>query len=236
LTDNRKVRHFRGHLNTFSILSGRIQDGGTCPGATEGEGGCVDVCYDCNLRQLYKGYDARELRNTIILKSAETHEDQVQILRNTVTRWYHNGGHLAPYFRIHTGGDFYEIAYAKAWSQVISEFPHVRFWAYTRSFFAVPFLAKRKNLTLYLSTDPVNYQLAMKVYTRHAHLPNVGLAWMGNYLPSDFPTDREGLVCPSVTKKVKSTPHYGACSRCRVCIDRPARNGMVRHVQFPIHR
>ena len=102
--------------------------------------------------------------------------------------------------------------------------------------FAVPILAKVKNLTLYLSCDNVNKDKVFKTYDKYKNLPNIALAWMGNELPSEFPKDRELLVCPEVTNKIANTKIQGACSRCRACIDRPLKTGNMRHIRFPIHR
>lgn len=44
--------------------------------------------------------------------------------------------------RIHVGGDFFHINYFKAWLNVISKFPNITFYAYTK---AIPFIVKYKN-------------------------------------------------------------------------------------------
>jgi hypothetical protein len=235
LTNNSKVR-FRGeHHNTFSLRPGLTKHGGSCPGATEGKGGCVDVCYDCNLRGLYKNYARAEDANFELLKDRSC-DEMTLILQNTINKWLLTTGLDDPYFRIHTGGDFFNIDYAKAWRHVIDNTPEVSFWTYTRSLFAVPILVGAKNLTLMLSTDPVNKDRVLEVYAQHKEHENLAIAWMGDELFEGFPQDRKLLVCPAVTKKLKNTEKQGACSRCRACIDRPLRTGQIRHVQFPIHR
>lgn len=235
LTNNSKVRFRKEHHNTFSLRSGLPKHGGSCSGATEGPGGCVGVCYDCNLRKLYKAYATVEDENFELLKNA-TYAEQLQIVQNTINKWLLTEGLEDPYFRIHTGGDFFSEDYARAWSEVISATPEVKFWTYTRSLFAVPILVSCKNLTLMLSADPVNIDRVVEVYEKYKHHPNLAVAWMGDMVPSNFPSDRNTLVCPAVTKKLKNTEQQGACSRCRACIDRPLREGYIRHVQFPIHR
>lgn len=235
LTNNRKVRFGKNHYNTFSITQGLPEDGGSCVGATKGEGGCVGVCYDCTIRKLYKNYAKVEDQNFALIKDLP--EEKIrEILQNTVDGWLVGIKDNSKHFRLHTGGDFYNEAYARAWASVIESCPSTKFWSYTRSLFAVPILAGLKNLTLMLSCDPVNRDSVLEVYERYKDYPNVAVAWMGNVVPENFPKDRQQLVCPEVSKKLKNTDTMGACARCRACIDRPLKNGKIRHIQFPIHR
>lgn len=233
LTNNSKVRFHKAHYNTFSLTQGLPSHGGSCPGATSGEGGCVDVCYDCNLRKLYKAYAAVEDKNFELVKGKKR-EEIYPILNNTVTAWKLTQGAKKPYFRLHTGGDLYDEEYAHAWAATIREHRDVRFWAYTRSLFAVPILAELDNLTLFLSCDPVNKDGVLEMYEKYKRRDNVAVAWMGNEPPEL--KDKAVLVCPEVTKKLKNTKDIGACARCRACIDRPLKSGKIRHIQFPIHR
>jgi hypothetical protein len=235
LTNNSKVRFRKNHDNTFSLASGRPEDGGTCVNATVGEGGCVGKCYDVNLRKLYKKYSESEDYNTSLVWG-KSFEEHLQVIENSVDKWLLNGGHTEPYFRIHTGGEFFDESYTTAWATAIKKRPEVRFWAYTRSLFAVPLLADLRNLTLMLSCDPINKDKVLAVYEKYKDYANVAIAWMGNTPPSDLPEDRARLICPEVTGKMKKNEDKGACARCRACIDRPLKSGKIRHIQFPIHR
>ena len=234
LTNNSKVRFFNKHNNTFSLTQGPPEEGGTCPMATSGKGGCLEVCYDKNLRKLYKGYAAVEDANTLKVVGVSM-EKMYRVIKNTVMKWLLNGGQEEPYFRIHTGGDFFSEAYARAWAKVIEETSEVRFWAFTRSLFAVPILAECKNLTLMLSCDPVNKDDMLEVYSRYKEYSNVAVAWMGEDFPEQI-SDRKKLDCPEVTGKMKKLNDVGACARCRACVDRPLKDGKIRHVRFPVHR
>lgn len=235
LTNNSKVRFRADHCNTFSLKQGSPAEGGTCPGMTEGPGGCGEKCYDKNLRRLYKAYAGVEDYNTQLV-SARPVSEVYNIIKNSVVYWLLGEGRNAPYFRIHTGGDFYSEEYAMCWAVVMREHPEVQFWAYTRSMFAVSTLSKVKNLTLYLSCDPVNKHEVLEVYRQYENYPNVAIAWMGNEIPENIFSDKAFLVCPEVTGKLKNTKTEGACSRCRACVDRKLKNGKIRHIQFPIHR
>jgi len=234
LTNNSKVRFSSSHNNTFSLTQGPPSDGGTCAMATEGEGGCLEVCYDKNLRKLYKAYAAVEDFNTGLVVG-KSKEEMVVVIDNTVSKWLLTGGSKLPYFRIHTGGDFFEKAYAEAWRDVMLKYRDVQFWTYTRSLFAVPVLLEASNLTLMLSCDPVNKDKVLKTYAKHKDNPNLAIAWMGENMPLEI-SDRPVLDCPEVTGKTKKINQIGACARCRVCIDRKLKTGSIRHVRFPIHR
>jgi hypothetical protein len=235
LTNNSKVRFKANHYNTFSLTQGDPKEGGTCPGMTEGPGGCAEKCYDKNLRKLYKAYASVEDHNTSLVVD-KSPADMYETIKNSVMYWLLSGGNSTPYFRIHTGGDFYNEEYAKAWVKVMQEYPGINFWAYTRSLFCVPILAEVKNLTLYLSCDPVNKDKVLKVYSGYRNYHNIAIAWMGNEIPENLFSDKAFLVCPEVTGKLKNTKTEGACSRCRACVDRKLKNGKTRHIQFPIHR
>jgi hypothetical protein len=232
LTNNSKVRFFDKHDNTFSLSQGRPEDGGTCVHATEA---CLKVCYDATLRRIYKHYKAKEDYNKDLVWDKPI-EEQIKIIDNTVKKWYLTTGAAQPYFRIHTGGEFFNENYASAWRSVIEEAPGIHFWVYTRSLFAVPILAELKNLTLMLSCDSDNKEEVLKMYTLFKDHPNIAVAWMGDMVPAEFPKDRALLQCPEVTGKTKNINKQGACARCRACIDRPLRDGNIRHIQFPIHK
>lgn len=231
LSNNSKVRFFKDHCNTFSLAQGREEDGGTCVNATEA---CLKVCYDKNLRKLYKNYAAVEDFNTSLVRD-KLPEEQYQVVKNTVLKWLLNGGGKKPYFRIHTGGEFFNAGYVCAWARVIAEYPEIHFWAYTRSLFAIPILIDLKNLTLFLSCDTDNKEKVLAIYEQYKDHSNLAIAYMGDEFPSDAINDRDMLVCPEVTGKIKNTSE-GACSRCRACIDRKLKTGKIRHIQFPIHR
>jgi hypothetical protein len=243
LSDNRKTKFFSAHKNTFGLRTGLPINGGTCPGATLGEGGCLcsrgeqgePTCYAAKLRRIYVNYGKTEDRNTDLLLSLDR-AGMIIVIRNTVMKWLLNGGHKEQYFRLHMGGDFFNEDYTYAWKHVIKEWPLVKFWTYTRSLFAIPILADCKNLSLYLSCDPVNQEEVLKAYEPYREYSNIAIAWMGNSFPENLVNDRKYLKCPEVSKKLKSTKDEGACSRCRACIDRPLKTGKMRHIQFPIHR
>jgi hypothetical protein len=76
-----------------------------------------------------------------------------------------DGPHL--YYRLHWAGDIFSPEYARAIAIAVKTNSDIKFWIYTRSFFAVPMLVDIPNLIVYLSLDPVNVQQGMLVYATH---------------------------------------------------------------------
>lgn len=236
LTDNGKTKYCKNHRNTFGLNFGLPSTGGTCCGATKGTGGCLDVrdglkretCYMFKVASIYKGVDNVLKANTALLR--DKNEDQmVPILEETVNAFLAKKGEAHPYFRLHYSGDFFSPAYTKAWARVMRKFPQVRFWVYTRSHHLVKHLVDVENLTVFISVDPVNKESGYKVYEQFKDRPSVGLAWMGNETPSD----QRWVTCPETSGKIKNLPDKGACSKCRLCVDRIGKK--VRNIQFLIH-
>jgi hypothetical protein len=218
---------------------------GTCPGATTGKGGCMEpivtgsgtirrVCYMDKVARIYKGVANVLLKNTELLKE-KSYEEMVVILRNTVLKWLLNGGYKAQYLRIHASGDFFSEDYARAWVRIMKEWPNVKFWVYTRSFTetlnVVPILIQAPNLALYLSCDPVNIEVALKVFEAYPDTKNLGLAYMGNNTPD---VGIKFIKCPEITGKVKNEKGVGACSKCRLCFTYN-NNLRLRNIGFNIH-
>lgn len=230
LSDNSKVNFFTGHKNTFGLNYGLPTNGGTCPGATVGKGGCCEnkngnkeTCYVAGLCKRYINVP-KNLQNNTDLVLNKTEQELHPILRNTVLKFLLNGGHKAQYFRLHWSGDFFNEAYAKAWVKVMREFPYVKFWAYTRSFEFIPILLEANNLALYLSIDPINKNEALILYEKYKDKKNLGLAYMG----SDAIEGIKFIPCPELSKKVKN------CGACKLCMTHTS-NIKLRNIRFKIH-
>ena len=127
-------------------------------------------------------------------------------------------------FRIHWDGDFFSLAYAEAWADVIRATSDVHFWVYTRSFDpealdVLPALTGLSNLSVYLSVDPDNLQAAKAARRRH---PWVHWA----YLAETFASGRADLAdlpgkrypCPENGHRIPLISQKGsACIRCGIC-------------------
>lgn len=238
LSDNSKTKFKRSHYNTFGLNFGLPINNGTCPGATSGAGGCLHLKIaggknsTCYMHKLTKAYPSlRRLldSNTELLKNKSKEEMEI-ILEETVTEFIkRNKGQLL-YFRLHFSGDFFNETYTNAWAAVIKKFPHVQFWGYTRSLFAIPLLVGLNNLALYISADAQNWKEALLVFEQYKHLNNIGMCYMGDKVPEEL----KFVQCPEITKKILNTKQMGACGKCRLCFTYK-ENIRLRNINFPIH-
>lgn len=243
LTENSKTKFSKSQKNTFGLLHGLPQNGGTCIGATCGTGGCLDTrdgkkrktCYVEKIISIYKGVGTVLTENTAALQN-KTKDEMVVILRDMVQNFVKKTkDDKLLKFRLHWAGDFMSEDYVSAWVTVIKEFPKVRFWTYTRSFvksdeFIEPLLSC-KNLSLFLSCDPINFEKAKALYKKYAAYSNLGLAWLGEK-PPEAQLFR-WVICPETSGKVKNTKDCGACAKCRLCVDN--YKSKIKNIRFLIH-
>jgi hypothetical protein len=126
--NNTKLKKFDGA--SFDIPAKK-----TCPGA----GDCAKVCYAAKLSRIYPSYALKVERNHVATKRA----DFVEVISEEISDFHEKGG---KYFRIHSGGDFYNQEYLDKWVEVMKRFPKLKFYAYTKSL-KLEF-PKLKNFTL----------------------------------------------------------------------------------------
>ena len=206
--------------NSFGLPSGKAF---SCPGATSV---CETVCYAGKLERIYSGVRNVLEHNWNMLKDAdlftmrELLSDMISDFRAESVK---RGDSLD--FRIHWDGDFFSETYAAAWAFVIGANSDIRFWVYTRSFFAIPYLADLPNLTVYLSVDSDNINEAKA--TRNEY-PTVKWAWLGNSFAegnADMPKIDKRYNCPENAGRIPLITDKGsACIRCGIC---PAGRGDV---------
>jgi len=238
LSTNRKVKFDKEDKNTFGLNYGSPKFGGTCPHATKGKGGCLELkgengrhtCYMSKVTSLYKQVGTRLNYNTELLQNA-TSAEQVTILRNTILKWLLNGGYKNQFFRLHYSGDFYDKKYLNSWVKVIKEFPNVKFWVYTRSFWAINKLSQCKNIAVYISADPVNWKKARLYYNKYKDRKNVGMAKMGQF---DAGEDIKFVTCPETSGVIKNEEDQGACAKCGLCYKFTDKI-KLRNITFNIH-
>jgi hypothetical protein len=155
-------------LNTFGLPAGD-----SCPGKTP----FCEGCYAASLERIYTS-TARLLRANYdaLLALGDDVDGMAAMLGAMVDDWAAENAKVAgaPVFRIHWDGDFYSLPYAQAWRRVVLAHPEVQFWAYTRTFDAVPVLAGIGNLALYLSVDAYNVDDAASWLALY---PSVLAAW-----------------------------------------------------------
>jgi hypothetical protein len=179
------------------------------------------------------------MRNYEALRAARSTEAMAELLIDLLA-WMQFDS-----FRIHVGGDFFNPAYAQAWTTVCREFGAARFWAYTRSRDLAVLRALREapNLHLLLSCDRDNWPL-MLGFSRE--FPEFGLSYysVGEAVPAVVygradqlaspcggglavfpdPSVRRHLELPGTcpTRRARDPwPKEGACVRCRRCCGQP---------------
>lgn len=241
LTEDSKTRFYKGQKNTFGLLPGLPEKGGTCPGATSGAGGClapkfpgskVQCCYMDHLLRCRPNVKTSLAKNTKEMAKKGIRELE-QSFSDIFAAFRANSRPDCLYFRLYYSGDVLDVRTAKALQKAVLKFPDIKFWMYTRSLFAVKYLVECSNLQLYISTDPVNYKKASKVYERYSHHKNLALAWMGDVGPQD----RLWVKCPATQKLFKEKlklegSDRGACAKCKLCFTPQSVNVNIR---FPIH-
>ncbi|MGY1763052.1 hypothetical protein ACI79G_15480 [Geodermatophilus sp. SYSU D00779] len=210
--------------NSFGLPAGRRY---SCPGATAT---CERVCYAGKLEKLYKGVLDVLTGNMLALAGldrsgmAELLADMIGGFRADCDRAERRGARVPRDFRIHWDGDFFSLAYAEAWADVIRAAPDIRFWVYTRSFDSaaldvLPALSGLSNLSVYLSVDPDNLEAAKQARQRHPWV-----RWA--YLAETFADGRADLAalpgkrypCPENGRRIPLISEKGsACIRCGVC-------------------
>lgn len=239
LSVNSKLKFDKKDNNTFGLMYGLPVDGGTCPCATTGTGGCLSVkngrttptCYMDKVTRIYKDVASRLTYNSNLLRNADDKEQQ-SILRNTILKWLLNGGFKHQYFRLHYSGDFFDERYLNNVIKIIKEFPYVKFWVYTRSFWAVEKLSRCKNIAVYLSIDPQNEKEGLAIWKKLKKRTNVGLAKMGDHEVSG--ENIKFVTCPETSKKIKNEKDKGACAKCGLCY-KYTDNIKLRNITFNIH-
>lgn len=221
-TGDRKTRSRSSQLNTFGLKPGKD---GSCPLATEGEGGCCNIregrrlptCYVYRLMNCYKGIRKSLEHNTELLKKSDE-QGMEDILKHEFHRFLKAEEKAEPgsphNYRLHWSGDIFNLKYARALRKAMDAYPGVKFWCYTRSFFSVPMLAGLSNLTLYLSIDRVNAEKGFKAYEENKKSGNVFFSYLS---PEDPVILRKHgyLPCPVDSG---SMDLEGACHRCGLCI------------------
>jgi hypothetical protein len=229
-SDDSKVRQFKGHLNS----TGHTAKAG-CPEYTVGEGGCCNEedpeCYvydtlkypavgpklDANLKALKKCVtvdDFIAIIYDLVLHSFGQYERRVRKLvgirrkrERKELRRLKQRGHI---FRHHWSGDVLSVEHAKAIKAIADMFGDTSFWIYTRTWWAAGHLRGADNLSVFLSTDPVNIE---QMLVTQAAMPELKLAHM---VDNKDLKDTTATDCPATTGKMLSD---GACNICGVCYE-----------------
>ena len=227
-SNDSKTRAYPGQRNTFGLLPGPASSGfglpmsGTCPGATFGPGGCMEIrpgrkcpiCYVHKLIGFRKNITAGLARNTELLRNADK-AGMVGLLSAEFARFKkaddRHGQAGTCNYRLHWSGDIFSATYADALVEAMALFPDINFWGYTRSLSEYPKFANSANCKFYLSVDDVNFKQGYPIYQSLSGNPNMSIA----YLRETKPDGLELSPCPADNGSI---PHVGACHRCRQCM------------------
>lgn len=205
--------------NSFGLPSGTAF---SCPGATSF---CERICYAGKLEKIYKGVKDVLVSNWNQLQG-KSEDDMTFLLSEAILSFDKECDKRGAdkKFRIHWDGDFFSVDYAKAWARVIKDNPQIQFWVYTRSFTeelnVLPYITGISNLTVYLSADPVNVQLANDM----ALVYDVPIATVADTFADAketlVNTSRKTYACPENKKSIPLITEKGsACVRCGICVE-----------------
>jgi Gene product 88 len=205
--------------NSFGLPSGQAY---SCPGATSF---CERICYAGKIEKMYVNVSNVLMHNWELLKDASM-SAMVSLLDDMIAEFVKETdrmnakGNAASYdFRIHWDGDFFSRDYAMAWSIVIQRYSTVRFWAYTRTLDVVDILVDIPNLSLYLSSDPVNRE-AVNACSERYGVPIASVADTFREARESLP-DGKVYDCPENGKRMPLiTPKGSACLSCGICPDK----------------
>ena len=216
--------------NSFGLPSGKDF---SCPGQTAF---CERICYAGKLEKIYSGVKNILVHNWELLKDADI-PTMTGLLSDMIAEFIvetetliAKGVKASMDFRIHWDGDFFSRDYAIAWANVIRANPNVKFWVYTRSFYApvnvIDILVGIPNLTVYLSADKDNIAIANEVA---AAFPGVYIATVADTFADAKETiidsARKTYPCPENGKRIPLISEKGgACIACGIC---PAGRGDV---------
>jgi len=214
-----KVRVRASQKNSFGLMPGKE---GTCPGATYGQGGCMErvgnnVRPTCYVHKAFRNAKVKEIleHNTKVLKDANFVE-MARMLSAEFTRFESNES-VSPdpafNYRLHWAGDVFSMEYAEALNTAILMHPRTQFWIYTRSFDFVEPLIGVPNLNTFLSLDPCNKDKGLEIWSKHCD-SGLKVAYMGKTIG-----DLYSLMMTPCPADAGNMEIEGACSKCRMCIN-----------------
>ena len=201
--------------NTFGLPAGKSY---SCPGATSV---CESVCYAGRLEKVFPTVKKNLLHNWELLRNADS-DTMVRLLDEMIVEFIADceKRNAEKLFRIHWDGDFFNDTYTNAWKTIITKYPEIQFWVYTRVRSAAVILNGINNLSLYYSTDSENKAIGVELKNTHS----IRLA----YLAKNFAIgqadmkelfNKPGAKCPENLKSIPLISQKGsACVSCGLCV------------------
>lgn len=176
----------------------------TCP---ERSLSCEKFCYARKAERQYKQVLPCRMENLLMSQQITAFRmDMKKAIEKELIRKRCTGKKV--YFRIHESGDFYSSEYYKAWCDIASYFPEVRFLAYTHSIRHVYMAHYPEHFELH-AERPDNFLLRYSVDTETTERQRdmARRLEMPTYEAVPVGEEREVMRCP------------GDCSRCKACYD-----------------
>jgi hypothetical protein len=223
--DDGRASYYPELANSFGIPAGV-----SCPGATEAF--CRQHCYAFDTEGRTNVFNNVAANFNALVGATE--DEMFHMLDYMIGRYLQDFDKSAidqkhNNFRIHWDGDFFSVEYARAWARVVTEYPEIMFWVYTRSFRepvnVVPELLGIDNLSLYLSVDRGNIDDARIMA---AEYPTVMMAYCGSTyadalaLSEAMQRPHKTLACPENLGRLALAHNgMGACQSCRWCLRGP---------------
>jgi len=228
LSNDSKTRCYKAQKNALGLMPGPENCGGTCPYSTTGEGGCwsipegrkLNTCYVAHCIARRPNVKALLQHNTGLMKTTT----KTQLLVETFDAFRKKELKRPDpqlNFRLHWSGDIFNIDYAKALVESMSQFPDINFWTYTRSFPYVSLFEKATNLSLYLSLDKQNLNQGLQTYCQFKwpHLKLCYLSPVEDWKEQFKDVKDLGAIkftaCPVDSGKLE-LEH--SCIKCKMCL------------------
>jgi hypothetical protein len=223
-TADRKTWAYPKQRNTFGLSRGPLDEGGTCPGCTSGQGGCCErpngrktaVCYVDRLLHGRPTVRRALAYNTRLMFNA-TFDQKVYLLLREFTRFASDcsAKNVECNYRIHWAGDVFNEEYARALREAITACRFINFWGYTRNFDTLETFAGLPNLHWYLSLDAVNFDSGYPLYLKYRKAGNIHYGLMFRSIEERMKRCKDYRPCPVDTGRL---PLVGACHKCRHCL------------------
>jgi hypothetical protein len=209
-----------GNIPSFSLPSIT-----SCPGATKE---CKKVCYAAKIERVYKN----AAKAYEINMNAINDKNFIVSLAEEITKLVTKKKNAPTTFRWHVSGDIKDIKYLNSMQQVMTKFPEVTFYAYTRNW-SLPnwgphldSIKKLSNFTLFASVDDE--------HINNGILPGNEwrIAYFGSKTQQEIAmlTNKKTITCPNQVNKTKTI----LCDTCQYCFN-PKLMNTTQSVYFIRH-
>ena len=148
-------------------------------------------CYDIKSLR-YKSVMLKRIVNTLLACYAPHRNKLFQLIRKQISR-----SRTVKAIRIHVGGDFFSLAYAKKWNYLASQYSFLSFYTYTKTEYT-PILTMGNCINVVrskLADGSNNFAQKQIILAKQKRIPN-------------------SIICPAT---LRTTPDHFCGSRCKAC-------------------